>query len=145
MSIKEQETNMTQDEKRVVIDDIKRILSECKNDCSIAGVRFQLGIYDHLSARYGNLVEEAVEELEAENASETSLERLKAKLNRSMRTDTTMITVSGICKRCHDRFEKELPKHFVDMCYQAGAQGFTGTCPACTAADPVFSALHPKF
>jgi hypothetical protein len=53
-----------------------------------------------------------------------------------------MITVSAICKRCGKTFAKDLPRELVAACEEAGAQGFTGTCPRCAAADPVFSALH---
>lgn len=58
---------------------------------------------------------------------------------------TCVVTVTVSCKRCHATFNKALPKRFIEACDQTGAEGFTGTCPRCAAADPIFSALHPRF
>ncbi len=57
--------------------------------------------------------------------------------------DPRVVTVSVKCKRCSETFETELPKSFAEACDQAGAEGFTGTCPKCAAADPIFRSLHP--
>jgi predicted amidophosphoribosyltransferase len=65
-------------------------------------------------------------------------------MNRADTKDTNMITITAICKGCGKTFEKQLPRYFVDICGQAGAEGFKSTCPQCAAADPIFSALHPE-
>jgi hypothetical protein len=57
--------------------------------------------------------------------------------------DPPVVTVSVKCKHCSTTLEKRLPKAFVEACDQAGAEGFTGTCPKCAAADPIFRSLHP--
>jgi hypothetical protein len=54
-----------------------------------------------------------------------------------------LVTVTVKCKRCLQTFNQELPKSFVDICYEIDADEFVGTCPICAAEDPIFKALHP--
>ncbi len=54
-----------------------------------------------------------------------------------------LVTVTVKCKRCPRTFSEELPKSFVDICYEIDADEFVGTCPVCAAKDPIFKALHP--
>jgi hypothetical protein len=52
------------------------------------------------------------------------------------RSQMEIVKVTINCKVCAKPFEKEIAKHFVDVCIANGAEGFTGTCPECVEDNP---------